>query len=139
MPLFYSGNLCSITKFFNIELILADGNFLDEAKDKLKDIFNLYEEKKSVIGKENETINSPLHPSSFYLSQEKLNDIYNSSFFKEFCDLPRSEKKSEYQVKCKENLEFHNINITNEEIIKRFKKIINDTIGKKKIIITYSH
>ena len=35
-------------------------------------------------------------------------------------------------------MEFHNVSTSNEEIIERLKLVINDNLGKKKIILTYS-
>ncbi|MBF96325.1 MAG: Transcription-repair-coupling factor [Alphaproteobacteria bacterium MarineAlpha9_Bin4] len=139
LPLFYPGNLCSITKFFNIEVVIADNNFLEKSQDKLNNIFNLYEEKKKLIEKESEVVNSPLHPNTFYLSSQNLEDIYKNSFFKELGYLYVDSKKPVYEINCKENLEFHNLNLTNEVIIQKLKEIINDLHQQKKIIITYSH
>ena len=47
LPLFYSNKLCNIVDFFNIEAIFADENFLNKSKEKIKYIFDLYNEKKN--------------------------------------------------------------------------------------------
>ena len=46
LPFFYSNELCNIVDFFNIEAIFADENFLNKSKEKIKYIFDLYDEKK---------------------------------------------------------------------------------------------
>ena len=46
LPLFYSNPLCNVVDFFNIEAIFADENFLTKSKEKIKYIFDLYDEKK---------------------------------------------------------------------------------------------
>ena len=49
LPLFYSCKSSDLIDFFNIKLIIADDCFLETAKSKIKDIHNLYNEKKSII------------------------------------------------------------------------------------------
>ena len=42
-----------------------------------------------------------------------------------------------YEIKCKENLEFQNLTLSNDEIIERFEKIIKNNLGQRKLIISY--
>ena len=42
----FSHKLCNIVDFFNIEVIFADENFLTKSKEKIKYIYDLYDEKK---------------------------------------------------------------------------------------------
>ena len=73
VPLFYSNNLCNIIDFFDIEIIFSDDNFLQKSKEKIKNIFDLYLEKKKNLEEiESENINGSIHPDTFYISNEKL-------------------------------------------------------------------
>ena len=138
LPLFYSNNLCSIIDFFGIEIIFSDDNFLQKSKEKIKSIFDLYFERVNLEEFENENINGSLHPNTFYISNEKLDNIYKSNMFKEFSYFSQINTKTSLNVECKQNLEFQNISTSNEEVIKRLSLVVNRNLGKKKIVITYS-
>ena len=137
LPLFYSSDLIDLTEFFDIKLIIADNSFLEIAKKKIEDINNLYSEKISTMEKNYETINFPLPPKCFYLSYDKLNNICSAKYFKELYYLSTEKSDLVYEIKCKENLEFQNLTLSNDEIIERFEKIIKNNIGQKKLIISY--
>ena len=84
-----------------------------------------------------ETINFPLPPKCFYLSYDKLNNICHQSYFKELYYLSTEKSDLVYEIKCKENLEFQNLTLSNDEIIERFEKIIKNNLGQRKLIISY--
>ena len=138
LPLFYSNSLCNIVDFFKIDLIFADDSFLQKSKEKIKSIFDLYTEKKNLQENENENINGSIHPNTLYISNEKLQNIHKSRMFKEFSYFSKVSTKTSLNLACKQNLEFHNVSSSNEEVIKRLSLVINKNLGKKKIVITYA-
>ncbi len=138
LPLFYSNKLCNIVDFFNIEIIFSDDNFLQKAKEKIKIILNLYSENKKLNELDNENVNCSVHPNTFYLSYKQLENIYKSRSFKEFSYFSQKSSNASLDIACKQNLEFHNVSSSNEEVINRLSSVINNNIGNKKIIITYS-
>ena len=72
---------------------------------------------------------------NFYISDEKLDNIYKSNIFKRIFLFSQVNRKTSLNIECKQNLEFHNISVSNEEVIKRLKLVINSNLGKKKIIL----
>ena len=93
--------------------------------------------KKKLEEIESENINGTLHPDEFYLSYSRLQYIYKSDTFKELKYFSDNSEGASFNIQCQQNLEFHNVNTSNEEIIERLKLVINDNLGKKKIILTY--
>ncbi len=138
LPLFYKDKLEDITEFFKPDIIISDDSFLEKTKNKLDEIISMYEEKKNMSDMGNESINSPIPPELFYCSYKRLNEIYNNNKFKKLCYLEKEKNSKNYKVNCKENIEFHNIHFSNDEIIQRLKKIIDHNKGIKKIILSYS-
>ena len=59
-----------------------------------------------------------------------------SKHFKELYYLSTEKSDLVYEIKCKENLEFQNLTLSNDEIIERFEKLLK-IIWVKKIIISY--
>ena len=137
LPLFYPSDMCSLLDYFNVDIVLSDNYFREKSKEKLKEIYNLYEEKKNMLKNDKDIINAPLSPSKFYLSSENIKKIIYNENFIELNFLSPGKLSSNYEIKCNENIEFHNMNITNEDIIKRLKNIISNCKDKKKVIIAY--
>ena len=72
-----------------------------------------------------------MHPDEFYLSYSRLQYIYKSDTFKELKYFSDNSEDTSFNIQCQQNLEFHNVSTSNEEIIERLKLVINDNLGKK--------
>ena len=93
--------------------------------------------KKKIEEIESENINGTLHPDEFYLSYSRLQYIYKSDTFKELKYFSDNSEGASFNIQCQQNMEFHNVSTSNEEIIERLKLVINNNLGKKKVILTY--
>ena len=102
LPLFYPNELCNIVDFFNIEAIFADENFLNKTTEKIKYIYDLYEEKKKLEEIESENINGTLHPDEFYLSYSRLQYIYKSDTFKELKYFSDISEGNSFNIQCQQ-------------------------------------
>ncbi len=140
LPLFYEKKLISQFDFFNPSLIISNEEVVGLAKEKIKNISDVYQEKLDIYNNSKDEYNGPLKPEELYLDLDDFYKNFESRLRVNLSYYNGIEKRNNYDIKSTENFEFIEKKYkTNKEIEEALKKLISLKVNTKKIIFSYSN